>query len=58
MKNGECTFYITTKHGWTQTGPNGIVRSLSAGQLLSHILPRLTGNSDHASVRVEPDAAK
>ena len=37
MKNTECTIYITTKHGWTQsyrkekngwtqTGPNGIVR--------------------------------
>ena len=41
MKNTECTIYITTKHGWTQqyrkekdgwtqTGPNGVVRSLSA----------------------------
>lgn len=68
MKNTECTIYITTKHGWTQryrkekdgwtqTGPNGIVRSLSAEQLLSHILPLLTGKSGHASVTVEPDAA-
>jgi hypothetical protein len=67
VKNSECTIYITTKNGWmqkyrkekngwTQTGPNGIVRSLSAEQLLSHILPLLTGASDHASVRVEPDA--
>ena len=67
MKNTECTIYITTKNGWTQkyrkdqdgwtqTGPNGVVRSLSAEQLLSHILPLLTGNSDHASVKVEPDA--
>jgi hypothetical protein len=69
VKNTECTIYITTKNGWTQryrkekngwtqTGPNGIVRSLSAEQLLSHILPLLTGNSDHLSVRVEPDDAK
>jgi hypothetical protein len=67
MKNTECTIYITTKHGWTQsyrkekngwtqTGPNGIVRPLSAEQLLSHILPPLAaGNPDHLSVRVEPD---
>jgi len=69
MKNTECTIYITTKHGWTQsyrkeksgwtqTGPNGIVRPLSAEQLLSHILPLLAaGNPDHLSVRVEPDDA-
>jgi hypothetical protein len=67
MKNTECTIYITTKHGWTQryrkekdgwiqTGPNGVVRPLSAEQLLSHILPLLAGNPDHLSVRVEPDA--
>ncbi len=69
MKNSECTIYITTKHGrtwsyrkekngWTQTGPTGIVHSLSAEQLLSHILPPLAaGNPDHLSVRVEPDDA-
>ena len=67
MKNNECTIYITTKSGWTQkyrkekdgwtqTGPNGVVRSLSAEQLLSHILPLLTDGSDHASVKVERDA--
>ncbi|MFA5771965.1 MAG: hypothetical protein WC974_04460 [Thermoplasmata archaeon] len=67
MKNTECTIYITTKHGWTQsyrkekngwtqTCPNGVVRQLSAEQLLSHILPPLAaGNQDHVSVRVEPD---
>lgn len=70
MKNSECTIYITTKHGWTQryrkekngwtqTGPNGVVRRLSAEQLLSHILPPLVaGNSDHLSVRVEPDVTE
>jgi hypothetical protein len=52
MKNNECIVYITTKrgwtqsyrkvkNGWTQTNPNGIVRPLSAEQLLSHILPAL-----------------
>jgi hypothetical protein len=67
VKNNECTIYITTKRGWmqkyrkeesgwTQTGPNGIVRSLSAEQLLSHILPLLAGKSKHM-LRVEADTA-
>ena len=67
MKNTECTIYITTKHGWTQsyrkekngwtqTCPDGMVRQLSAEQLLSHILPALAvGNPNRLSVRVEPD---
>ncbi|MGD0716579.1 MAG: hypothetical protein ABR979_00735 [Halobacteriota archaeon] len=67
MKNTACTIYITTirggtqsyrkgKNGWTQTSPNGIVRPLSAEQVLSHILPLLAaGNQGHLSVRVEPD---
>ena len=67
MKNTDCVIYITTKrgrrwsylkenNGWTQTGPTGIVRPLSAEQLLSHILPPLAaGNPDLLSVRVEPD---
>jgi len=65
MKNTECTIHITTKHGstqsyrkgkngWTQVSPNGKVRSLSAEQLLSHMLARLAV-SGHISVRVEPD---
>ena len=64
MKNSECTIYVTTKHGktqsyrkgkngWTQTSSNGIVRPLTAEQLLSHILPPLA--IGHLSVRVEPD---
>jgi hypothetical protein len=67
VKNAECTIYITTKHGrtqryrkgpsgWEQTSSNGVVRQLSAEQLLSHILPLLAaGNQGHLSVRVEPD---
>lgn len=67
MRNTECTIYITTKHGWTQryrrdkngwtqTGPNGVVRPMTAEQLPSHILPQLAaGNPDRLSVRVEPD---
>jgi hypothetical protein len=64
VKNAECTIYITTrrgrawmyhrdKDGWTQTGPTGTVRPLSAEQLLSHILPPLAaGSRSHVSVQV------
>ncbi len=57
MKNNECTIYISTKQGgytqkyrkekdtWTQTSPDGRVRTLTAEQLLSHILPSLAGVS-------------
>jgi len=65
MKNSECTIYIMSKHGWMQkyrkgnegwiqTSSNGSVRSLSAEQLLSHILPPLAGIG-HFTVRVESD---
>jgi hypothetical protein len=65
MKNSECTIYIMSKHGWIQkyrkgkdcwiqTSSNGAVRSLSAEQLLSHILPLLAGIG-HFTVRVEAD---
>jgi len=68
MKNNECTIYIATRHGyvqryrkekdgWTQTSPEGKVRLLSAGQLLSHILPSLAGIGT-LSIRVEPDKHK
>lgn len=65
MRNSECVIYITTKrgwtqsyvkenNGWTQTGPNGMVRRLSAEQLLSHLLPPLLADyPGHLSVRVE-----
>ncbi len=65
MKNTECVIYITTKRGytqiyrkdnniWTQTSPNGIVRKMTAEQLLSHLLPPLrTGKKSHLIVRVE-----
>jgi len=63
MKNTECTIYMTTKHGttqiyrkrkdgWTQTSSKGIVRRLTAEQLLSHLLPALAFG--YVSVRVEP----
>lgn len=64
MRNDECVIYITNRNGdilqtyqkekgeWTQTSRNGTVRPLTAGQLLSHILPPLAGISS-ARVRVE-----
>ena len=70
MKNTDCIIYITTKrgrtwsylkenNGWTQTGPTGIVRRLSAEQLLSHLLPLLAAdNPGHLSVRVKRRVAK
>ena len=62
MKNNECIVYITTKRGWTQsyrkgengwaqTNPNGIVRPLSAEQLLSHILPALANKNLNVRVK-------
>jgi len=64
MKNSECTIYISTRRGstqiyrkvgnvWTQTTAKGVVRSMTAEQLLSHILPPLAaGNTGRAVVRV------
>ena len=64
MKNNECTIYISTRRGstqtyrkvgdgWTQTTAKGVVRSMTAEQLLSHILPPLAaGNTGRASVKV------
>ena len=70
MKNTECTIFMTTKHGstqiyrkdkngWTQTSSKGIVRRMTAEQLLSHLLPPLT--SDYKSkltIRVERNKTK
>ena len=53
MKNSDCIIYLITKggstqiykkdkKGWTQTSSKGIVRRMTAEQLLSHILPTLT----------------
>ena len=67
MKNSECSIYIMSKNGWLQkfrkekdgwslTSSNGTVRSCSAEQLLSHILPVLAGiKGEHFTVRVESD---
>jgi hypothetical protein len=64
MRNIDCVIYITTKRGstqtyrkvgdgWTQTSSKGVVRRMTAEQLLSHLLPPLAaGNRGHATVRV------
>jgi len=63
MKNTDYVIHITTKNGrrwrylkegsdWTQTAPTGIVRRLSAEQLLSHLLPPLAADQPWLSVRV------
>jgi hypothetical protein len=62
--NADYTIYIVTKRGrtwkylkegndWTQAAPTGVVRRLSAEQLLSHLLPPLSGDQPNLSVRVE-----
>ena len=62
-KNIDYVIYVSTKRrtwtyrkedkGWTQTGPNGRVRQLSAEQLLSHLLPPVAGDQPSLRVRVE-----
>lgn len=65
MKNSECTIYVMSKRGWVQkyrkgkdgwlqTSSKGTVRSCSAEQLLSHVLPLLAGVG-HFTVKVEVD---
>jgi len=67
MKNSECTIYIMSNqkwvqkyrkrsNSWIQTSANGTERSLSAEQLLSHILPLLAGEG-RFTVKVKPDMA-
>jgi hypothetical protein len=64
MKNNECTLYIITKNGtkqsfrkekdiWKQTSSRGTVRSCTAEQVLSHILPPLAFG--HVTIKVIPD---
>jgi len=55
MKNSDCIIYIKTKNskqtyrrdkkGWMQKSSKGIVRRMTAEQLLSHLLPPLAGKS-------------
>lgn len=67
MKNDECTIYIITKNGstqsfrkekdgWKQTSSKGIIRSCTAEQVISHILPPLAFG--HVTLKVVPDNNK
>ena len=70
MKNTECAIYMITKRGstqvyrrdsigWTQTSSKGIVRRMTAEQLLSHLLPPLAaGNKSKVTIRVEKKRIK
>ena len=61
MKNNECTIDIITKSGWKQTykkekdywiqETNGVVRKMTAEQLLSHILPVIARNKEGINYR-------
>jgi hypothetical protein len=63
LKNTDYVIYITTRrgrtwkyvkedNGWTQTTPIGVVRRLSAEQLLSHLLPPLAADQPELKVKV------
>ena len=62
--NADYVIYVVTKRGrewkylkegdsWTQATPNGAIRHLSPEQLLSHLLPPLSGDQPNLGVRVE-----
>jgi hypothetical protein len=64
MKNDECTIFIITKNGatqsfrkekdvWIQKSSKGIIRNCTAEQVLSHILPALAFG--HVTLKVVPD---
>ena len=65
MKNTNCIIYLTTKRGstqkyskdkkgWKQKSSKGIVRRMTAEQLLSHLLPCLTSKGkSNITLRVE-----
>jgi|SRR6266487_2018718 len=51
-KSGRTWTYRKEKNGWSQTASTGIVREITAEQLLSHLLP-LAGDQPSLSVTVE-----
>lgn len=52
-KNGKTSKYLKENKGWTQTAPTGIVRWLSAEQLLSHLLSPLASDQPNLGVTVK-----
>ena len=57
-RNGRAWRYAKGDDGWTQTAPTGLVRRLSAEQLLSHLLPPLSGDQPNLGVKVERKVRK
>ena len=57
-KNGKTWKYLKDNKSWTQTAPTGIIRQLTAEQLLSHLLPPLASDQPHLTVRVERKTRK
>jgi hypothetical protein len=53
-KRGRAWSYLKEDNGWTQTAPTGVVRRMTAEQLLSHLLPPLAKDQPHLKVTVEP----
>ena len=53
-KRGRAWSYLKDDNGWTQTAPTGVVRRMTAEQLLSHLLPPLAKDQPHLDVIVEP----
>jgi hypothetical protein len=45
--------YVKKNNGWSQTAPTGVVRQLTGVQLLSHLLPPLSGDQPDLSVTME-----
>jgi hypothetical protein len=53
-KHGSTQIYRKDDIGWTQTSSKGIVRSMTAEQFLSHLLPALTAEyKDKVTITVE-----
>jgi hypothetical protein len=53
-KRGSTQIYRKDKRGWTQTSSKGMVRRMTAEQLLSHLLPPLTkAYKGKVTIRVE-----
>lgn len=64
MKNDECIIYFITKGGakqiwykdktgWKQKSGAGIIRKVTAEQLVSHLLPPLTkGTKTYGNVKI------
>ena len=52
-KSGRTWTHQKERDGWTRVGPNGRVHTMTAEQLLSHLLPPLAADQPGLSVRVE-----